>query len=67
MKKKISLTTFFESLGIARQIMEKLGSDPSLDPIRAQTLTKKILNQLKLYLLYNTFAKKNIDMKITFC
>ena len=33
---------FFAGLGIVRQIMEKLGLDPSLSPIRAQTLAKKI-------------------------
>ena len=33
---------------IARQSMEKLSLDPSLDRIRAQTLAKKILNESKL-------------------
>ena len=44
--------TFFASLGIGRQsIKKKLGSDPYLGPIRAQTLPKKILNESKSYLL----------------
>ena len=40
----------FSRLGIARQGMEKLGLDPFVGPIRAQTLAKN-LNESKSYLL----------------
>ena len=39
---------FFASPGIVRQSMERLGSDPSLAPIRVQTLAKKFFKLIKI-------------------
>ena len=48
--------------------MEKLGLDPSVDPIGAQTLAKKFLNESKcIYCNRITLLPKQIDMKITSC